>query len=216
MIPLETPTLLIVVVAGLACGFLNTVASSGSAVSLPILMWVGLQAIDADATNRIPVLIGAAAASADLAFHKMIPWRMALLASVPVTIGAAVGAQLAETVPSHYLRLFITAAVVAALILILTKLKDVINSAITGAPRFSWAAGGWLFLIGIWLGFIVLDGATYVLLALVLAVRLANRSKVERASRSIRVTVTTSPGARAFRSLSSSRRSARAPVTFSR
>ena len=28
--------------AGLACGFLNTVASSGSAVSLPILMTIGL------------------------------------------------------------------------------------------------------------------------------------------------------------------------------
>ena len=45
---------------------------------------------------------------------------------------------------------------------------------------------------------------------------MANRSKVERASRSMRVTVTTSPGATAFSSFRSSRRSARAPVTFSR
>jgi hypothetical protein len=47
----------IVIVAGLLCGFLNTVASSGSAVSLPILLWVGLHAVDANATNRVPVLI---------------------------------------------------------------------------------------------------------------------------------------------------------------
>ena len=45
---------------------------------------------------------------------------------------------------------------------------------------------------------------------------MANRSKVLRASRSIRVAVTTSPGARAFRSLSNSRRSAYAPLAFSR
>jgi hypothetical protein len=45
---------------------------------------------------------------------------------------------------------------------------------------------------------------------------MANRSKVERASRSMRVTVTTSPGPRAFKSFNSSRRSAFAPVTFSR
>ncbi len=43
-----------------------------------------------------------------------------------------------------------------------------------------------------------------------------NRSKVLRASRSIRVTVTTSPGASLPSIRLSSRRSARAPVTFSR
>jgi len=43
--------------------------------------------------------------------------------------------------------------------------------------------------------------------------KMPNKSKVLRASRSIRVTVTTSPGARA---LSSSRQSLCAPVTFSR
>src|ERR1700677_4877112 len=45
--------------AGLACGFLNTAASAGSAVSLPILMMIGLDPVSANATNRIPVLIGA-------------------------------------------------------------------------------------------------------------------------------------------------------------
>ena len=43
---------------------------------------------------------------------------------------------------------------------------------------------------------------------------MANRSKIERASRSIRVTVTTSPGVRAFSSFNSSRRSGRAPLTL--
>ena len=45
---------------------------------------------------------------------------------------------------------------------------------------------------------------------------MANRSKVLRARRSIRVTVTTSPGPRRSSIRRSSRRSARAPVTFSR
>ena len=50
-------------VAGLACGFLNTAASSGSAVSLPILMAIGLDPVTANATNRLPVLVGARAAA---------------------------------------------------------------------------------------------------------------------------------------------------------
>jgi hypothetical protein len=44
----------------------------------------------------------------------------------------------------------------------------------------------------------------------------AKWSKVERASRSMRLTVTTSPGPMAFNSFNSSRRSGRAPVTSSR
>jgi uncharacterized membrane protein YfcA len=158
----------VVVVAGLLCGFLNTVASSGSAVSLPILLWIGLPAVDANATNRVPVLIGAIAATIGLARNGVVPWPRALLAAIPVTLGAALGALLSEAIPSHDLRLVITGAVVAALILILAKLKDVISSAAVGTVRFGWRPMLLLFLVGVWTGFIVLDCATYMLLVLVL------------------------------------------------
>ena len=51
------------IVGGLLCGFLNTVASSGSAVTLPLLMFMGLTPLIANATNRVPVLIVALIAS---------------------------------------------------------------------------------------------------------------------------------------------------------
>jgi uncharacterized protein len=165
-------SLLIAVAAGLSCGFLNTVASSGSAVSLPVLMWIGLHAVDANATNRIPVLIGSATATLSLARRGKIPWDIALRAVGPVTVGAALGAVMAEIIPSHDLRIVITGAIVTALVLILTKLKDVLNAAAAGETRFRWQEIFWFFLIGFWLGFIVLDAATYLLLALVLSVRL--------------------------------------------
>ena len=55
--------LALAIVAGLACGFLNTVASSGSAVSLPVLMAIGLDPITANATNRVPLLLGSLSAT---------------------------------------------------------------------------------------------------------------------------------------------------------
>jgi len=115
--------------AGLACGFLNTMASSGSAVSLPILMVIGLD---------------------------------------PVT-----GAALAEVLPGRYLALIITAAVLVAFVLLFTKLKQTIDRAETHPVRLGRREALMFFGIGIWLGFIVLDGATYMLLALVLVVGLA-------------------------------------------
>jgi len=158
--------------AGLACGFLNTAASSGSAVSLPILLMIGLDPLSANATNRVPVLMGAI--SATLAFHRrgVMPWRLAAQICLPVTVGAIGGAVLAELVPGRQFGLIITAAVLVALALLFTRLKQVLErvtvSELTyGAKEFLIFLG-----IGIWLGFIVLDGATYLLLALVLAIGL--------------------------------------------
>src|SRR6266540_7477870 len=93
--------LIVGMAAGLACGFLNTAASSGSAVSLPILMMIGLDPITANATNRMPVLIGALSATASFHKHKALPWRLAAEVSLPVTIGGLAGAGLAEVLPGR-------------------------------------------------------------------------------------------------------------------
>ena len=59
--------LLLALGAGFACGFLNTAASSGSVVTLPIMIFLGLDAATANATNRLPVLVGALSGAMDFA-----------------------------------------------------------------------------------------------------------------------------------------------------
>ena len=159
--------------AGLACGFLNTAASSGSAVSLPILILLGLDPVSANATNRIPVLIGAITATASFHAKKALPWRLAFLVSLPAALGSLVGAGLAEILPSRDLGLVITAAVLIAFVLLFSKLKKMIEQAQVVETRFRLREVVLFFGIGAWLGFIVLDGATYLLLALTLAVGLS-------------------------------------------
>ena len=116
---LEPWMLVLAAFAGLACGFLNAVASSGSAVTLPILMMIGLDPITANATNRLPVLCGAMSAAGSFQRKGAIPWRLAFRVSIPVTIGTAFGAALAEVLPGRDLGLMITAAILVALILLL-------------------------------------------------------------------------------------------------
>jgi uncharacterized membrane protein YfcA len=164
--------LLLGLIAGLACGFLNTAASSGSAVSLPILMMIGLDPVSANATNRMPVLIGALSATASFHRSKALPWKLAAKVSLPVTIGGLAGAALAEILPGRDLALIITAAVLAALILLFTKLKQAIENASSDHVRYGLREFLIFLAIGAWLGFIVLDGATYMLLALTIAVGL--------------------------------------------
>ena len=173
VLQLEIASIVMALVAGLACGFLNTAASSGSAVSLPILMLLGLDPMTANATNRIPVLIGGLTAA--LSFHakKLITWPVAMRAALPAVLGAPVGAVLAELIPARQLGLVITAAILTALILLFTKLKKVIESAESfEMPRLNAREMVFLFLVGVWCGFIVLDGATYLLLTLTLLVGL--------------------------------------------
>jgi uncharacterized membrane protein YfcA len=166
-------TLVLGLGAGLACGFLNAAASSGSAVSLPILMLLGLDPTSANATNRIPVLIGGI--SATLSFHakKALPWSLAGKVCVPAALGSVLGAGIAEVLPSRHLGLVITAAVLLALLLLFSKLKKAIEQSSADTHRYGWREVMIFFAIGIWLGFIVLDGATYLLLALTLAVGLS-------------------------------------------
>ena len=54
--------------AGLLAGFINTLASSGSAVTLPLMILVGIPAPIANGTNRLPLLVGGL--SAVLTFHR--------------------------------------------------------------------------------------------------------------------------------------------------
>ena len=47
----------VVVAAGFAAGFINTLAGSGSLITLPVLIWTGLPANVANGTNRVAILL---------------------------------------------------------------------------------------------------------------------------------------------------------------
>ena len=164
--------ILVLTIAGFASGFINTLASSGSAITLPLLIFLGISPNVANGTNRIPIV--ASSAISLLTFHqaKVIDWRNGLLMAIPVTLGSLAGAALAAIVPPHNLSEFIIAAVVTAFFLLLIKpgrwLKA--QSAETLRMKGKWIQMLIFFCVGFWAGFIVLDSATYMLFALVLGV----------------------------------------------
>lgn len=158
--------------AGFFCGFLNTAASSGSVVSLPILIFLGLDPMTANATNRLPVLIGAASGALDFAGRKSLPWRPAFRIAVPTTFGSLIGAGIAEIVPRQDMGMVVTAAVLLAMLLLFKNIKKAIEQAQTAEVRLGVRELGLFFGCGVWLGFIVLGGATCMLLILTLVVGL--------------------------------------------
>ncbi len=80
---------------GLVSGALNVVAGGGSFLTLPVLLFVGLPAGEANGTNRLGVL--AQNLTGVWGFHRSsaMDWRWARAASVPALAGAGAGAWLA-------------------------------------------------------------------------------------------------------------------------
>jgi uncharacterized membrane protein YfcA len=80
---------------GVVSGALNVVAGGGSFLTLPVLLFVGLPAGEANATNRIGVL--AQNLTGVWGFHRSsaLNWRWAAAACVPALAGAAAGAWMA-------------------------------------------------------------------------------------------------------------------------
>jgi uncharacterized protein len=164
--------LVIAILAGAVCGFLNTLASSGSAVTLPLLMFMGLSPVAANSTNRIPVLLGAVIAVITFIRAGVMELDTAIKVIVPTLIGTLIGALIASHIDPGKLKLMIAIAVLVALILLFAGLKNAVMQELEQSSRYRWQEFVMLLVVGAWIGFIVIDGATYLLLVLVLGLRL--------------------------------------------
>ncbi len=76
---------------GLVSGTLNVIAGGGSFLTVPMLIFFGLPASVANATNRVGVLTQCAAAVWGFNRHRVVDWPMALRATAPSALGAVAG-----------------------------------------------------------------------------------------------------------------------------
>ena len=174
---------LVLVLAGAFGGFLNTVASSGSAVTLPIMIFLGLGPMMANSTNRVPVVVGLAVAVWKYHRSGQLPWGEGLKLALPTVAGAIIGTLLAASLDDGKTGYLTTFAVLAAMLLVLLNPSKWLNANQSSQTKNSGPLVlGALFVVGIWTGLIVLDSGTYFLAVLVLLahypLREANAIKV--------------------------------------
>jgi uncharacterized membrane protein YfcA len=162
-------TALLLTIAGICSGFLNTVASSGSAVTLPIMIALGLNPVTANATNRVPVVVGLAAAVWKYHRSGQLHWREGFRLSVPTIAGAVLGTFMASSLGDMKTGYLTTFAVLFAMAVVLSNPSKWLNSdqsirTKNMGPLVQIA----LFAVGIWTGLIVLDSGTMFLAVLVM------------------------------------------------
>lgn len=171
MLNLEWYTYLAVLAAGFGAGFINTLAGSGSLITLPLLIFLGLPATVANGTNRVGVLLQTAVATNSFRRQKMLDVRGGLILAVPAIIGSLVGAQIAVNLNEEMMRRTIGVLMVVMLVVILVRPKRWLK----GRPEALNERPGRLqivvfFAIGIYGGFIQAGVGIFLLAGLVLSV----------------------------------------------
>jgi uncharacterized protein len=155
----------ILILAGILAGFINTLAGSGSLITLPLLMFMGLPANIANATNRIGIFLQSAVGAASFRQSKVFEYREGIWLAIPATAGSLIGAFAAINLSNKIMETIIGCLLLFMFFIVLYKPEKWISGkagTIEGRP------GIWqlviFFFIGIYGGFIQ-AGVGFILLA---------------------------------------------------
>lgn len=156
---------ILLIIAGLFVGFINTLAGGGSIVSLSVLMMLGLPAPLANGTNRIAITIQTLTATTSFRQQKVLETKKAILLSIPAVLGSLLGARFAVDINEDVFEKAIGVIMLLMLIFILYKPhKFIYGRAHISDKPIRWYTYIALFFIGIYGGFIHM-GVGYFLLA---------------------------------------------------
>ena len=159
----------LVIAAGFLAGFINTFAGSGSLITLPMLIFLGLPANIANGTNRVAIIMQNAVAVGSFGQQKVLDVRRGLILAIPAVLGALVGAQIAVSLDEQMMRRVIGILMVIMLVIVLARPRRWLE----GRPeRLANRPGPlqWLvfFAIGVHGGFIQAGVGIFLLAGLVL------------------------------------------------
>jgi uncharacterized protein len=154
------------VVAGIASGFLNTMAGGGSMLTLPALMLLGLPADVANGTNRLSVV--SQSISGVIGFDRggALDRPSIVRVLAPTVLGSLAGAVAASHVPPDALKIVLLSTMIAMAAL-MALAPRLISAPVESEPRWDQrkvAGFAGLFVAGLYGGF-VQAGVGFVLLA---------------------------------------------------
>ncbi len=159
----------LLILAGIAAGFVNMLAGNGSLITLPALLFAGLPANIANATNRVGVTLQNVVGTAGFYRQGKLDVRGALLFSIPTVVGSILGARIAVDINEALFRRVLAVTMIVMLIVMLVKPERWVTGKIhTHTGRISIAQIVVFFAIGIYGGFLQAGVGIFLLAGLVL------------------------------------------------
>jgi uncharacterized membrane protein YfcA len=158
----------LVAIAGFVGGFVSTLASNRSSITLTALDLFGLPEHVANGTNRLSVVALGLVGTIHFYREGLVNWREGARIAVLIALGTAVGLFIAVDLSDEIL----DAIVISGLLLVLGLLLAMPGHWLQGKEGeirpFGWAQALAYFAIGVYAGLVVLGSGFFMLAALVL------------------------------------------------
>ncbi len=159
------------IAAGILAGIINTLAGSGSLVTLPMLIFLGLPPSVANGTNRVGVIVQNIVGIGTFKRKGALDTSGSIWYTIPAMLGAIVGAMIAVDLNEEAMNRAIGIVMIIMLVVILVDPKRWlrVHSEVTpGRPSILML--GLFFVIGIYGGFIQAGVGIFLLAGLVMGV----------------------------------------------
>jgi uncharacterized membrane protein YfcA len=108
----------VALVAALAAGAANAIAGGGTIISFPVLVWLGLPAVQANATNAIGLWMGSVGGAWSYRHRLGELDRRWIWMALPALVGGAVGAWLLLNLPAAWFSSIAPFMVISASVLV--------------------------------------------------------------------------------------------------
>ena len=146
--------LVLLLITGIATGFLNVMAGGGSMLSVPVMIFLGVPGTIANATNRIAIL--PQNISAVIAFYRkgFANFRLSLSLAACTIPGTLIGAYLASKVPNDQFNQLLAIIMVVVLVVMALPQSKTIAHSEAPDPKRLIAGHVLMVFIGFWGGFI--------------------------------------------------------------
>ena len=152
---MNTAIVLTLVISGLFVGFINTLSAGGTAISIALYLALGLPPGEANATNRIGVLLQSSLSAAMFARKGYLKQTGAIYLAIFAMLGAILGSVLSLLLPQQIFSYAMGASLLIMLFFLFsspTKFKE--DTIKTYKKKHRILHAGVFFLIGIYGGFV--------------------------------------------------------------
>lgn len=159
-----------VFVIGILCGIINTLAGSGSLISLPILMFIGLDPNVANGTNRIGIFFQNIVSTTTFWRQKVLDVNMGFRVALPSILGSVAGAFIVLELNERAVELTVGVVLILMLIPLWYKPSKWLHGSHQSEATQNYPIAQFIifFFIGAYGGFIQAGVGIFLLSALVL------------------------------------------------
>ncbi|MGH7254384.1 MAG: sulfite exporter TauE/SafE family protein, partial [Nitrospirales bacterium] len=161
---------LILFAAGCVAGVLNVIAGGGSFLTLPLLIFLGLPAVEANGTNRVGIFLQNIGAVWGFHRYGVLESRFFLQAAVPGVLGSLLGTWLALIVGDDAFKRIL--AILMAAVTFWTLWDPLTRQDASRVDFDRWrdlAFAGGFFLVGVYAGFVQAGVGFFILAVTTLA-----------------------------------------------